>query len=372
MDCPHRERAGWLCDSFFTGLAATYITGNNLTEKAFLENYAHYESSPFLNEIDKNIIPMCYPASFPRKVFIYNWCQFYVIELYNYISRYNDRNLLNESKRNISRILEFGKQFENEYGLLEDVKGWQFLEWSHANDKESVEGVNFSTNFIYGRMLICAGKLLDDKELINKGLKVLETADRLSFDGLLYHDNAIRVDGKLILTDRISETSQYYALYFGNIDIYKKKEFFDIVINKLGPKRDADKIYPNVFPSAPFIGNYLRLMILAKYGYYEKIKDETVDYLYYMAKETKTLWEMKNDLKSLDHGFTSYIVNLLVEVYTSIRFISPKEKTIYVSKYKPVKNSEINISIPLFDGKKLIFKDGQIILPRGWKIIQGK
>ena len=38
MDCPGRERAGWLCDSFFTARTEKYLTGKNLIEYNFLEN----------------------------------------------------------------------------------------------------------------------------------------------------------------------------------------------------------------------------------------------------------------------------------------------------------------------------------------------
>ena len=39
MDCPSRERAGWLCDSFFTARAEHYLTGASTVEKNFLENF---------------------------------------------------------------------------------------------------------------------------------------------------------------------------------------------------------------------------------------------------------------------------------------------------------------------------------------------
>ena len=39
MDCPSRERAGWLCDSFFTSRVAHDLTGTTLVEKDFYENF---------------------------------------------------------------------------------------------------------------------------------------------------------------------------------------------------------------------------------------------------------------------------------------------------------------------------------------------
>ena len=43
-DCPSRERAGWLCDSFFTGRVEKLLTGQSLIERSFLENFLHEES----------------------------------------------------------------------------------------------------------------------------------------------------------------------------------------------------------------------------------------------------------------------------------------------------------------------------------------
>ena len=39
FDCPSRERAGWLCDSYFTAKTEYALTGKTLVEDAFLENY---------------------------------------------------------------------------------------------------------------------------------------------------------------------------------------------------------------------------------------------------------------------------------------------------------------------------------------------
>ncbi len=45
MDCPSRERAGWLCDSFFTARVAADLCGDTSVEKNFLENFQRPRSS---------------------------------------------------------------------------------------------------------------------------------------------------------------------------------------------------------------------------------------------------------------------------------------------------------------------------------------
>lgn len=75
-DCPSRERAGWLCDSFFTARAEKFITGDNLVEKNFLRSYLlapNFISAP-------GIIPMCYPADHVDGTYIPNWAMWFIIE----------------------------------------------------------------------------------------------------------------------------------------------------------------------------------------------------------------------------------------------------------------------------------------------------
>ena len=62
-DCPSRERAGWLCDSYFTGPAEHFFTGRNEIERTFLRNFALAEAFPHLPE---GMVPMCYPDGRPR------------------------------------------------------------------------------------------------------------------------------------------------------------------------------------------------------------------------------------------------------------------------------------------------------------------
>lgn len=59
MDCPSRERAGWLCDSFFTSRVEYLLTGKTAIEKNFLENFMLPERFEYLPE---GMLPMCYPA----------------------------------------------------------------------------------------------------------------------------------------------------------------------------------------------------------------------------------------------------------------------------------------------------------------------
>ena len=349
-DCPSRERAGWLCDSFFSGQAETLISGNNKVEKAFLLNYSECDKK----NLPKVMIPMCYPGDFPEGTFIPNWSLWYILELKNYFDKYQDNDLLRKSKSNILGILEYFKNFENSEGLLENLKGWVFVEWSKANDEEFIKGVNYPSNMLYCEALRCASILLNDFSLLVKSKKIKELILNQSFDKEFFVDNSVRdEDGKLVKTSNMSETCQYYAMYFNIIDYKTNSEFFDKMFNNFGEYRDDKKVFPMVYKSNVLMGIMMRLSILNKYHYYDKVYKESIEYFYKMANLTGTLREHDSIFASLNHAFTSYIINLLSEANFGIKKISYKDKIIYLDNrslkndghlYVPVGDSYLKIS----------------------------
>ena len=54
MDCPSRERAGWLCDSFFTARAEHFFFGETLVEDAYLQNYLLYKNEGEFPELEED------------------------------------------------------------------------------------------------------------------------------------------------------------------------------------------------------------------------------------------------------------------------------------------------------------------------------
>ena len=131
MDCPSRERAGWLCDSYFTARVAFDLSGNHLIETNFLENYLLPEK--FMN-IPQGMLPMCYPSDHVNGNFIPNWAMWFVIELEEYLARSNDRQMIKALEPKVNALLDYFARYENEDELLENLEKWVFVEWSKAND----------------------------------------------------------------------------------------------------------------------------------------------------------------------------------------------------------------------------------------------
>ena len=349
-DCPSRERAGWLFDSYFTGKAEYLITGANRVERNFLENYALIEQYPTL---PKGMIPMCYPGEHPDGIFIPNWSLWYILEVYDYYKRNKDEYILEKSKIKIKGLLDYFSKFENELGLLENLESWIFVEWSKANDEDFVKGVNFPSNMLYARALEVSSLLLDDKSLNDKANYIKNQIIKYSYNGLFFEDNLIRNENnKLIKVGHTTETCQYYAFYFNIASKKKFNKLYRVLIDEFGPKRDYNKVYPLVYKSNVINGYYLRLFILLRDGNIQQVKDELVEYFYNMANITGTLWEHDSTFASLNHGLTSVILNIITEIYFGLVEYN------FIDKYVVIRDKVVNEVCSL----KLKTNDGEIIV----------
>lgn len=366
-DCPSRERAGWLCDSYFSAQAEKLFTGENKIEKCFLENYA-YQSKNL--GFDNGVLAMCYPADFGDRIFIPNWMLFYIIELYDCLKRTGYNEIIKNGKANVIGVLNYFEQFENEYGLLENLKSWVFVEWSAASDDEYLKGVNFPTNMLYACALRCAGELYGKNEYTEKSERLKKVIRELSFNGEFFEDNVVRERGGLIRLGHTSETCQYYAFYFGIADEIDYPELYKTIVEKFGAARDTEKVYPQVAKSNAFIGNMLRCDYLVKKGLGKQFIDETFDSYYKMACTTGTLWEYNQIHCSLNHGFGSYVANMIVLAVSGYEYVNETDKTVRVReatanlKYKikvPTKNGYITIEN--IDGtRKIGVPDGYAVI----------
>ena len=329
-DCPSRERAGWLFDSYFTGKAEYLITGKNKVERNFLENYVLLNQYPTL---PIGMIPMCYPGEYPDGVFIPNWSLWYILEVYDYYKRTNDKEILDKSKSKIKGLLDYFKKFENELGLLENLESWVFVEWSKANDDDFIKGVNFPSNMLYCRALEVSSEIFDDIELKNKAEYLKKQIIKYSFNGKFFIDNMIRNQKScFVTTDHITETCQYYAYYFHIVDSKSNKELYHRLIKDFGPNRDYEKVYPNVYKSNVINGYYLRLFILLENNEIELVKREVVDYFYKMANITGTIWEHDSTFASLNHGLTSIVLNIICQIYFGLVSIDFNLKEIILKR----------------------------------------
>lgn len=326
-DCPSRERAGWLSDSFFSSVAERVFTGDNKVERAFLQNYILADKSGH----PKGMIPRCYPADYYEEDgFIPNWSLWYILEIYKYFTQYGYDETVEKSRANVEGILNYFVDFENEFGVLEDLKGWIFVEWSEANNSDHVNGINVPSNACYYASLLAAAKVYGIKGLKEKAEKVKDYLLKNAYVDGFFVDNLIRNEkGDIIPTENYTETCQYYMFFFKCADKHTHKELFDKMLNEYGKSDSSasggNQVKKQLTPSNMIYGVYMRLELLMREQKRVELLNECVRYFYDMMQKTGTLWENNTASASCDHGFASYVSRFIIYALFGFDVLYPEK-----------------------------------------------
>ncbi len=309
MDCPGRERGGWLCDSYFTGRASMIFSGNAEAEGIFLKNFARAKYFPGIPE---GMLPHNYPGE--DRGFIPQWALWYILEVYEYILRSGDDCHI--FKNIVCGILSFFSDYETKDGLLGKTPGWNFIEWSLANEIAAQADISFPTNMLYAKALECAGELFNDTEFSARARKIRRIVTDTAFDGVRFADGAVLTDAGTALCSEVSEACQYYAAYFDFAPREDRRfdRFYDVLLNVCGTKRKETRLMPEMAYPSLFIGLTLRLCVLEKLGENDRLLSEIKEIYGPMAAKTGTLWELESETGgSLCHGYSSIAAWFIVQ-----------------------------------------------------------
>lgn len=304
MDCPSRERAGWIGDTYFTAKGEYALTGTTKTEDAFLENYLLFENQ---GEFPQGAIPECYPSDMPPKGdFIPQFSMLFILEVEEYLLQRGHRDKIEAFRKILYGLLEFYKRYENEDGLLERLPSWNFVEWGTANDWTM--DVSYPTNFLYSKALECVGRLYGDEACLRRCQEVRKTAVKQSFNGRYFMDHAVRdEEGNLVLQTDASEVCQYYAVLFGNIDMDSEdyKDLKNLILHVFSPDRSGSM--PEILEFNMIMGAYMRMELLVRMEEYDLLLHDIKRIFGQMERDTGTLWEYRVHKGSYDHGICAYV-----------------------------------------------------------------
>ena len=266
MDCPSRERAGWIGDTYFTAKGEYALTGESKTEDAFLENYRLYVNE---GEFVEGAIPECYPSDAPPGgTFIPQFTMLFILQVEEYLCKRGHMDQKELFKEKIYGLLSMYRRYENEDGLLENLPSWNFVEWGPANDW--IQDVSYPTNFLYSRVLKVIGHLYGDEECKKRCKQVRETAISQSFNGRYFLDHAVRNENSVLIRQpEASEVGQYYAVLFGELDIHVEKYsgLKDLILHVFSPERNGKM--PEILEFNMIMGAYMRMEVLLQMKEYD-------------------------------------------------------------------------------------------------------
>lgn len=328
MDCPSRERAGWLADSFYIGRSAHALKYPIAAETAFLENYLLAPAC--LHGLPEGMLPMCYPSDHDTGDFIPQWTLWLVLQIHEYARRGGEEWLIQDFEPHLRKLFGWFDRHLNAEGLLERLGGWNFVEWSKAND--FVQDVNFPTNWLYAAALDAFATLYRDPAAAGRANKIRAAATKLSWQGEFFADRALRGENSALQVPAdFTEICQYSAFVFGAATPASHPGLWSRLVAEFGPLRQAGA-HPQVHSANMLFGWVMRWELLKADGEHRRLEEEMKALLLPMARDTGTLWEHDSPRASCCHGFAAYALWLLADGKTTppwgtVQAAPPREAT---------------------------------------------
>ena len=312
MDCPERERGGWLCDSLWTARAAHLMLSDTRVEREFLENFLLTPAFGMFH----GFFPEVYPALKPdyrSMTGITTWSLWLGCEIAEYVQRTGDIAFRDEYAPRVEAFVNGTRDFMGKSGLLENLP-WLFIDWSQSNLGENNQPVSTAANALYAYMLYALGRAFDRQDWINMGAKVRKILRTAIVGGgqvcdVKYIPDGFDVDenGGLHAKGKYSEAAMYTSVWSGLFEKNEAPLLERALIQKMGPAPVYAKD-PMVGTSNLFIGLCVRLDMLTRLGAYDKMyEDMLAIYLPQLTEGPGTLWENAMiDTSSRCHGFAAH------------------------------------------------------------------
>ncbi len=323
MDCPERERGGWLCDSLWTARAAQMMLSDTRVEKEFIENFLLTPADGMFH----GFFPEAYPGNkpnFKEMTGITTWTFWLMCQLVEYVERTGDFAFRDEYADRVAAFVKGSYDFIGKSGLLENLP-WVFIDWSLSNSGEYQQPISTPANALYAYMLTGLGRLYGRTDWVDLGGKmrgILREAilaeSELGLGSLTTFPDSFEMgsDGKLHGRGKVSESGMATALWAGLFLPGEAPLMEDIVINRMGPAPTYVSD-PMIGKSQLFIGLCIRLDLLTRLGAYDKMyADMLAIYEPQLKEGPGTLWENQIiDTSSRCHGFTAHAgVHLMRDV----------------------------------------------------------
>jgi len=336
MDCPERERGGWLCDSEFTADAAWTLFGDLSVEEDFIENFMLTDPEDYTGAF----FPEVYPGSSlrPKACGIQSWSFWLVQELCDYAQRSGNRDFLNACFPRVEAFMDNVAAHVGEGGLFEGFDSL-FVDWSLANRSEALYPVSLPNNCLLASCFERLGRLYGVERWTETGRKVRERIEALVTeddetisDGLSWNPDSSAnplMPSRGGYTENGLCTEAGLALEMWSGFFRDKRKFTDHFVDAIGPC-PKQMPSPYIAKSNLFIGLMIRFEALARLGEFgELVKEMEAVYLPQIVNGSGTLFENIQETSGC-HGFNGEAGALLVKHVLGLQLSSPARKTVTI------------------------------------------
>lgn len=369
MDCPQRERGGWLCDSHFTADAAWQLFGDLRVETDFIENFML--TSP--DDYKDAFFPEVYPGTNHKEKSpgIQSWSFWLLTEFWDFIHRSGDRAFADRFFPRIVKFLDSVTKHIGKSGLFEDFD-ILFVDWSLSNEKFSLYPISLPVNCLIVRAFELMGQLYEVERWKETAAKVRKRIEELSrtvgcdCDGYAYEN------GKFVKNGCFTESGLALQLWSGFFP--EDKSLTKAFVDAMGPcpKRRSN---PNIGKSNLFIGLMIRFCVLARMGKAEELIRELKDiYLPQLLNGPGTLFECIHEPSGC-HGFNAMAGSLIVNQVLGLGQPMQLTRTVAICPHPGdvawacgnTMCADGRISLEWHADKDEHTLEMELILPEGWK-----
>lgn len=328
MDCPQRERGGWLCDSHFAAQAAWQMFGQLGTEKDFIENFM--KTSGMWN----GFFPEVYPGSKEDESdpgFV-NWSYWLMTELCDYYDRSGDWKFVDECRTRVEEFVTGLLSLRGASGLIETERG-QFVDWSLANRDFALRPISVPNNCLAVFMLERLSDLYGREDWRAAASEMRGIIEKLDAQAGIFGgggDGAAYRNGKMERTDCPTEGGQALELWSGFH--LEDKVWLKNFIHTMGPCPEY-RSNPNIGKANLFIGLMIRFDVLGRLGYVTELVREVKDvYLEELKLGSGTFFENINAFSGC-HGFNGMAGALLTNKVLGLGQPMERTKTVCIEPH---------------------------------------
>ncbi len=329
MDCPERERGGWLCDSWFTARGAWMMMNDLSVEKDFIENFMLTDGET----LDCGLFPEVYPGVHrtPSEVGIQNWSFWLLMELADYYKRSGDHAFIQECGNRVQYCVEGMLSMRGESGLIEHLKA-PFVDWSISNTPAATQPISVPINClavcaveamarIYHRRdwLEAAEDMRARIERMDAQSGAMEKGDAADFENGRLHRKGPRTESGVAL--------ELWSGFHGENRALRRQFLHAMGPN---PERASD---PNLGKSNLFIGLMVRFEALARMNRIPELMGEWKSlYLPQLKMGSDTLFETVQEDGGC-HGFNADVGAMLTEKVLGLGQPDCRTKTVALSPH---------------------------------------
>ena len=322
MDNPGRERGSWMREGYWMA-QCVYYAFSDLDVSRQMVRYG--ANSQFSSDAagPNGMVQMLYPAKNITQEFIPAHALYWVLQAGLHKRYSGDLDFVREILPSIRFLMKSFMTWQNGEGLLENVDGWDFIDWTDMR----TDGISIALNAIWAKTLDEAAQLENSigenakaKYYYKMAKKVRRSINQFCNNEVFYPDVlSPTTNGNYINSQEVSEATQYFVLWADIPSPERKKIMWNVLSNSFQPTPGNDDPIMGL-PRGGLYSFFERLQVASGQDDHSALIRDIKTMFQPMAESSPgTLWEHPQRQWSLCQGLSSGVASILTEEILGIK-----------------------------------------------------